>query len=584
MLTRKFCILLLCSLSFNFWLQAQNPLPKHMTAEEQLMVDKGEYTPSTTNQLSPPPGPVRVPAEWEEMDAVIIVWEGFNSILAQITEALKEDVEVIIVCPNITSTQNYLTGQGIDWSENVSFYNLPSNSIWVRDYGPNSAYLEDNNELIWIDWIYNRPRYQDDQVPQLLGAELGIPVYETGTAPEDLVNTGGNFMSDGIGKGFSSDLVLDENGANNQFGQSNHDEEDVDEIMEKYMGIEQYIKMEALPYDLIHHIDMHMKIIDEETILVGEYPEGVADGPQIEANIQYILDQFVTSYDRPFNIKRIPMPPGPFNSYPNFGDDYRTYANALFANRTIIVPTYEEEYDTTALRIWEEVMPGYNVVGIDCNSIIPLSGALHCITKEVAAKNPVTINMMTHEEWCMEEIIHLEAKVTAFEDISSVRLHYKSSQTADWLSEEMTLNTSNNYEFDLPALNQNDKLEYYIQAETTSGKVMNRPFPGQEGPRTTNIVDCAITSIEEIDLSGMEVFPNPASAITCIAPHISFDQELSIELMDIQGVKVLDIYQGKVNSKDKKFFFDASQVNEGSYFVKIQAGTTVEMQKLMIVH
>lgn len=40
-----------------------------------------------------------------------------------------------------------------------------------------------------------------------------------------------------------------------------------------YLGLDRYIKMETLPYDDIHHIDMHMKLIDEETILVGQFPE-----------------------------------------------------------------------------------------------------------------------------------------------------------------------------------------------------------------------------------------------------------------------------------------------------------------------
>ena len=35
----------------------------------------------------------------------------------------------------------------------------------------------------------------------------------------------------------------------------------------------------------IHHVDMHMKLLDEETILVGEYPEGVSDYYLIESNI-----------------------------------------------------------------------------------------------------------------------------------------------------------------------------------------------------------------------------------------------------------------------------------------------------------
>ncbi len=49
-------------------------------------------------------------------------------------------------------------------------------------------------------------------------------------------------------------------------------------------------------------------------------------------------------------------------------------------------------YDTTALRIYREAMPGYNIVGINCNSIIYLNGAIHCITKEVGSFNPLFIS------------------------------------------------------------------------------------------------------------------------------------------------------------------------------------------------
>ena len=70
--------------------------------------------------------------------------------------------------------------------------------------------------------------------------------------------------------------------------------------MNEFMGITNYIKMEELPFDAIHHIDMHMKLLNEETLLVAEYPEGVSDGPQIEENLQYILDNFTTKYGTPF--------------------------------------------------------------------------------------------------------------------------------------------------------------------------------------------------------------------------------------------------------------------------------------------
>ena len=75
------------------------------------------------------------------------------------------------------------------------------------------------------------------------------------------------------------------------------------------MGIDNYILMEVLPYDDMFHIDMHMKLLDEQTVLVAEYPEGIADGPQIEANLQYVLSNFNSAFGTPYKVIRIPSPP-----------------------------------------------------------------------------------------------------------------------------------------------------------------------------------------------------------------------------------------------------------------------------------
>ena len=70
-------------------------------------------------------------------------------------------------------------------------------------------------------------------------------------------------MTDGLGNAFASSLILNENEAGNPYGVSAKTESQIDEIMNAYMGIDQYIKMDILPYDVIHHIDMHMKLLDE---------------------------------------------------------------------------------------------------------------------------------------------------------------------------------------------------------------------------------------------------------------------------------------------------------------------------------
>ena len=170
-------------------------------------------------------------------------------------------------------------------------------------------------------------------------------------------------------------------------------EEDIENILADFMGLHTYVRMETLPFDGIHHIDMR-KLLDEETILMAEYPEGVADGPQIEANLEYVLSNFTSKWGTPFEVVRIPSPPEPGwgGGYPNEGGDYMTYTNSVFVNNTILLPTYYEEYDTTAIAIYEEALPGYNVIGIDCNQIISMSGAIHCIAHGVGVEDPLLIS------------------------------------------------------------------------------------------------------------------------------------------------------------------------------------------------
>lgn len=95
--------------------------------------------------------------------------------------------------------------------------------------------------------------------------------------------------------------------------------------------------MTVLPYDDIHHIDMHMKIIDEQTLLVGDLT-GIADGPQIEANLQYVLDNDSTKFGTPYDAACVPQPPSTGGLWPSTGSSYRTYANQTFVNDIILLP------------------------------------------------------------------------------------------------------------------------------------------------------------------------------------------------------------------------------------------------------
>ncbi len=493
----------------------ENSIPHYMTAEERaIMADylREHHEAAVRSIPNPPPGQVRTMAEWEEIQALVITWKGQTAILTEIVRNVVKECKILIITTSPATVTSTLESAGISM-DSVEFVNTPSNTIWVRDYGPWAVYQNDVDSLMLVDWIYNRPRQNDDQSPIGVAAHLNLPIYEATVAPYDWIHTGGNHLPDGMGTVFSSKLVLNENPGKT--------EAQIDSIANIFLGVNKYIKLPTLPYDGIHHLDMHMRIIDEETIFFGEYPEGESDGPQIESNIDYIQNEQVTPFGNEYNIVRLPMPPDGNNRYPQQGGNYRTYTNSVFVNKTILVPTYEEKYDTTALRIYRENLPGYNVVGINCNSIISSLGAIHCITKAVGTQNPLLI---LHPRLRDSNDEMLEYPVVATikhrDGIASADMFYRLNGETDYQQVPMILidTVASNWAAIIPPQIAGSEIQYYIHAIANSGKQQVRPIVAPEGyfkfkvigeianqPPTVHITNPLDESVYTVDASSITI-------------------------------------------------------------------------------
>jgi len=69
-------------------------------------------------------------------------------------------------------------------------------------------------------------------------------------------------------------------------------------------------------------------------------------------------------------------------------DDERlpaTYANFLFVNGAVLVPTYGVKQDEKALSIFKDTFPDRDIVEIDCSVLIRQHGSLHCVTMNFAS-------------------------------------------------------------------------------------------------------------------------------------------------------------------------------------------------------
>ena len=563
--------------------------PHVMTEEEQALMP--DYLSSFSSRslqqfgnTNPPASQVRASAEWEEIDYLMVAWTSYTTIIREIVRAARQETHVIIICgsscsgsTDSTSIKNTLTSNGIPLT-NISFLYAPCNSIWSRDYGQWNMYTNDVDSLLLFDWIYNRPRPKDDTVPSRIAQFTNLPIYLATTAPNDLVHTGGNFMVDGFGTGFSSNLVLNEN--------SGKTEAQINAIMQNYFGLTRYIKFPTLPYDQIHHIDMHLKLLDEQTLLVGQYPTGVADGPQIEANLQYIISNFNSVFGTPYKVVRIPMPPGPSGGYPNSGDDYRTYTNSVFVNKTVILPTYAQQYDTTAIRIYQEALPGYTITGINCNSIITALGAIHCITKEVAAHDPLLISHQPHDD-TFDDVnpYQIDARIQHRSGIAAAEIYFRTDTALPYTSVPMTLTSAPNNTWTgfIPAQPAGTRIYYYIHASANSGKQQVRPMPAPAGYWRFDVL--SLTSVpenisEQITLH--DIFPNPSHGITCIPLTSVAPVKAEISLLDITGRKVQTIFSGTLKHGDNKFFLNSIGIAPGVYMVNIVSGGQQKTNKLVI--
>ena len=342
----------------------------------KLSNELNSYT-ETMEESSPPPFTPRTMAEWEENQGILLSW-GSGSYSDEIYDVLceiiyhvlqEDDLNIFLVCLDSNSVKQYLDNEHDIQSPRIKY--LLEHSligIWARDFGPMTIYENNIENYSLMDWKYADREPGDGEVPQVLDDYLNIQRYENnGDNDFSGIFEGGNFMCDGHGTAFST--------------------EEYDNTHELFNGItnSRWLDVNPLPFPCPNyntdHIDIFMKMLDEETILVGRFSEGDNDyglNDDIDANIAMIQKQCETHFGRQYKIHTIPMPsPTLYDWGDGLGWTFRSYTNSLIINKLVLVPTYDHIRDNEAIAIYETLMPGYTVVPINCTALDGSAGAIH---------------------------------------------------------------------------------------------------------------------------------------------------------------------------------------------------------------
>lgn len=251
----------------------------------------------------------------------------------------------------------------------VEVQSLATNDSWIRDFGPTFVHDPLRQTQVGICWRYNGwgekyPPFDLDQQ----AASTALNQLQIDAMDSPLVIEGGALETNGKGTLLTTSNTIYHPNRNPQWSQN-----DIKKELCERLGISQLVvfKVDPIPGDDTDgHIDQVARFINSDTILVTEDQEDVVRQIQQETEFQSVL---LPAPEPVFvNGQRVPA----------------SYANFYFCNQAVIVPQFQTATDQRALRIFEELIPQRQVIGLSSRTLSLGLGSFHCLTQQQPHAGP----------------------------------------------------------------------------------------------------------------------------------------------------------------------------------------------------
>lgn len=341
---------------------------------------------------------LRMPAEWETHEATWLAWPHERSdwpgkftpipwVYGEIVRHLSRAEKVRILVDNGDEEQKarrVLRKSNAELSA-VEFFHYSTDRSWTRDFCP--IFVKDNaGRSRMLNWRFNGwAKYsnseRDDAVTSSLANHLGMPMFTPFWNGNQVVLEGGSIDVNGAGCILTTEecLLSKVQARNPELSR-----EDMEQIFALYVGARKTLWLRhGIAGDDTHgHVDDLARFTDEGTIVIAyeDDPSEVNFEP-LRENLALLRGMKNVS-GQEFRVRTLPMPA------PVIFDEQRlpaSYANFYIANRTVLVPTFNDPNDRIALNTLAELFPDRTVVGIACSDLVLGLGTLHCMTQQQPA-------------------------------------------------------------------------------------------------------------------------------------------------------------------------------------------------------
>jgi hypothetical protein len=253
------------------------------------------------------------------------------------------------------------------------------------------------------------------------------------------------------------------------------------------------------------HVDLYADAWDENGFVFSVMPDSYSSWVDYRTG-QKNIDS-LCSYKSLFNRNYYTMGTLPFPSKDD-GSDFvsqgeyttnytRTYSNHTFVNNVILQPCFSTvgsdgmptaAWDRANIEEVKKAYPGYTIYCVDVREFDGTGGAIHCVTKQIPADNPIRIlHKAFHGEiskfLTMSQAVPFNAVITNKDGIAHAEAYYRING-GDWITLNLTGNGNrwySSFPFQDLELNNSDTVEYYISATSNSGKTITKPMTASQG-------------------------------------------------------------------------------------------------------
>jgi agmatine deiminase len=379
---------------------------------------------SSRAKLLPTVQGYRMPAEWEPHESTWLAWPHFRDdwpgkfepipwVYAEIIRNLARHERVDLIVNNanwenraraVLEKADVLSGT---LAANIRFHYWRTDRVWTRDSGcifltPPSEHRDEqaDPELLALHFQFNAwakyPNYKlDAKVGKRMAKAAGVRVVQPfvvdsfGNSSNDkhrVVLEGGSIDVNGRGT-----LITTEECLLSATQQRNPpmDRAAYERLFADYFGAPSVIWLESgIAGDDTHgHVDDITRFVGPNTVITMIEPnERSKNHAALRANLGRLKNARTssgTTDGQRLEIVEIPMPrPVVFEGrlLP------ASYANFYIANRTVLVPVFNDPNDRIALNTLAAVFPTREIVPIYCGDLIWGFGALHCMTQQQPAR------------------------------------------------------------------------------------------------------------------------------------------------------------------------------------------------------